>query len=280
MSATVSALLREGAERLREAGLEDARREARVLLAHACGLTATEMLTEPGRLVEPGAFRAAVVRRAAREPAALILGEQEFWSLRFAVSAGTLVPRSDSEAVVDAALGVMAPGPGRMLDLGTGTGCLLLAVLSERPDAWGLGLDLVPGAAALARQNARTLGLDGRAAFGVADWDAALGGAPGFDLVLSNPPYIRRGEIAGLMPEVAGWEPGSALDGGEDGLDAYRRIVAGLPRVLRAGGFAVLEAGAGQAAEVASLAEAAGLRAVGMRRDVSGIERACVFQRL
>ena len=272
---TTAELLRLGAERLRRAGIGEPRREARILLAHAAGLTATALLTDPSRVLDPAPFTALLARRAAGEPVALVLGFQEFWSLRFAVTPDTLVPRADSETVVEAALAL--PPPAAVLDLGTGTGCLLLAVLSERPEAWGLGIDRVPAAAGLARRNARDLCLAHRAAFAAGDWGAALDGR--FDLVLSNPPYVRQGDIADLMPEVANHEPLSALDGGPDGLDAYRHIVADLPRLLAPGGHAVLEIGEGQGPAVSALAGSARIETVDLRRDLSGTQRACVLRR-
>ena len=160
-----------------------------------------------------------------------------------------------------------------MLDLGTGTGCLLLAVLSGLPAATGVGIDINPAAAALARRNARALGLP--ACFLAGDWGMALSG--GFDLVLANPPYIEAAAIAALMPEVAMYEPVAALDGGADGLDAYRAILADLPRLLAPGGIAVLELGQGQGLAVASLAAAAGLAWRGARTDLGGIQRAAVL---
>ena len=275
---TVREALRRGAERLAAAGIPDPRREARLLLSHAARLPPAALLRDPERPVDaPGAgdaFDAHIARRAGREPLALILGRQEFWSLSFAVSPATLIPRPDSEAVVEAALAAHPDpaAPLRVLDLGTGTGCLLLAVLHERPAAWGAGVDLSPDAARLAARNAGALGLAARSAFVCADWDAPLRGR--FDLVLSNPPYVETAAIAGLMPEVAGHEPARALDGGADGLAAYRRIVARLPALLAPGGVAVLELGEGQSGSVGALAAAAGLPRQETRRDLAGIARA------
>ena len=215
-----------------------------------------------------------LARRAAREPLAYVVGWQEFWSLRFAVSPATLIPRADSETLIEAALAARPAGVRRILDLGTGTGCLLLAALSEYPEAFGVGVDRCPGAAALAARNAAALGLADRAAILCGHWADALDAR--FDLVLSNPPYVARAEIATLMPEVARFEPATALDGGADGLDAYRRILADLPRLLQPGGAAILELGAGQRAAVAALA--APLGTVSWRRDLGGIERAMLIQ--
>ena len=250
--------------------------DARLLLAHVLDLDQATLLRDRDRPIDPARFQALLQRRAAREPVALILGRQGFWSLDLAVSADTLIPRGDTETLVEAALAAR-PGPiRRVLDLGTGTGCLLLAVLSERPDSFGIGVDRAPGAASLAARNARALGLAGRAAMVCADWAAPLVGT--FDLVLSNPPYIPAAEIAGLMPEVAGFEPRTALDGGRDGLDAYRTLLAALPRLLAPDGLAVFELGLGQAGPVTTLAAEAGFRTA-LRRDLNGVDRALLLEK-
>ena len=274
---TAAELLAGAAGALAEAGVEAPRREARLLLAHATGLGQAALLRDlHAPLAAPG-FAAMVRRRAAREPLARIVGRQGFWTLDLEVSADTLIPRADSEAVVEAALAACAGQPvRRVLDLGAGTGCLLLAVLAERPEAWGLGVDRSEGAARLARRNAAALGMAGRAAFLCADWAAPLAGR--FDLVLSNPPYIPGGDIAGLMPEVSRHEPRRALDGGPDGLDAYRRILAALPGLLLPGGVAALELGAGQASAVRSLAAAQGLALASLHDDLNGIARALALR--
>ena len=270
--------LRNGAETLRIAGIEAPRLEARLLLAHALGISREDLLREPHRPVATNAYDALIARRASHEPLALILGRREFWSLDFAVSSATLIPRPESETLIEAALAAL-PDRGAVrsvLDLGTGTGCLLLAALSEFPAAFGVGVDRVPEAAALAAGNAAALGLAGRAAFLAGDWAAALVGT--FDLILSNPPYIATGDLAGLMPEVVGHEPLSALDGGTDGGDAYRRIVADLGRLLADGGVAIVELGAGQAEAVSALAGAVGFRTE-LRTDLGGIPRALLLRR-
>jgi release factor glutamine methyltransferase len=278
---TVGAFLCRAGQRLRAAGIEGPRLEARLLLGHATGLSAEELLRDPRRPVPPEAaarFAELLRRRLDREPVAHLLGEREFWSLRFAVSPATLVPRPDSETLIDAAIEAF---PDRaavraILDLGTGTGCLLLAALTEFPAATGLGLDRAGAAAALAAANARRLGLAGRARFVVGDWAAPLAGR--FDLVLCNPPYIESDSIPSLAPEVARHEPASALDGGRDGLDAYRAVLAALPGLLApAGGRAVLELGRGQRGAVEALARGAGLRPLGCRADLGGVERALVL---
>ncbi len=278
---TVGAFLCQAGQMLRAAAIESPRHEARLLLGHAMDATTETLLRDPRAPVPPEAaarFRAALAARLAATPVAHILGRQGFWTLDLAVSPATLIPRPDSEALVEAALGLFPDpaAPLRVLDLGTGTGCLLLAVLAERPRAFGIGVDLVPGAAALAAANARRNGLAGRAAFLAGNWSDALAGR--FDLVLSNPPYIETAAIAGLMPEVARHEPRSALDGGADGLDAYRRLAAILPGLLGPGGAAVLELGAGQRPAVEALAREGGLVPLGCRLDLGGIERALVLR--
>ena len=273
-TAPIAQALRDGALILRAAGIDNPAREARLLLAHALGRAPADLLRDSGDTIDRAAFDRLVERRAGNEPMAFILGHQEFWSLDFLVSPATLIPRPDSETIVQAAFDL--PPPGRVLDLGTGTGCLLLSVLHERPRAFGVGVDLSPDAAKLAAVNARRLGLDARAAFLCVVWAAALAGP--FDLILSNPPYIEADTIAGLMPEVANHEPRSALDGGTDGLDAYRTIVGALPALLTPDGAAVLELGIGQAQSVAALAHAIGFGAE-TRTDLGGIERALILQR-
>lgn len=275
---SVGTLLCQGGRALREAGIDNPRMEARWLLAHTLDTTAEALLRDPHAAVaerEAAGFHAALARRAAREPLALITGRVGFWTLELEVSADTLIPRADTETLVEAVLesGIT---PRRVLDLGTGTGALLLAVLAEFPEATGVGVDVRPGAAALAARNAARNGMAARAAFLAGDWGTALSAR--FDLVLSNPPYIASAEIAGLMPEVARHEPASALDGGADGLDAYRLICASLPGLLVADGLAVLELGVGQAGPVEALARAAGLVPRGLRADLSGIPRAILLE--
>lgn len=275
---SVGAFLCQAGQMLRAAAIENPRLEARLLLAHAMGSTTEALLRDPRAPVPPDAiprFRSALDQRLARLPMARILGHAGFWTLDLEVGPETLIPRADSETLIEAALesGIT---PRRILDLGTGTGCLLLAALSEFPAAWGLGLDLRPEAAALAARNAARNALAARAAFVVGDWAAALGG--GFDLILSNPPYIERAAIPGLMPEVAAHEPATALDGGPDGLDAYRILARELPRLLAPGGLAVLELGEGQGPAVSALARAEGLVVAGLKSDLGGIGRALMLK--
>jgi release factor glutamine methyltransferase len=267
---TVAAALRRGADRLARVA-DSPRHEARMLLAHALGVGQADLLRDGQREIDCGVFDRLLDRRVSREPMAMILGHQGFWTLDLLVSPATLVPRADTETVVEAVLRDVARPAARILDLGTGTGCLLLALLVEFPAAFGIGVDRVPAAAALARANALRNGLIGRSDFVVADWTDPLRGW--FDVIVSNPPYIPSGDIPGLMPDVALYEPASALDGGADGYDAYRTIILRLGSLLAPDGLAVLELGAGQANYVGELAGAAGFTAR-FHRDLAGIERA------
>ena len=277
---SVGAFLCQAGQVLRAAGVDSPRHEARLLLAHAMGCREEDLLRDaraPVPAAAAQAFGALLKRRAAREPVAHLLGQAGFWTLTLEVSLATLIPRGDSETIVEAALAAFESPGGirRVLDLGTGTGALLLAVLAECPGASGVGVDVSPAAAALGARNARANGLGDRAAFVCGDWAEALSGR--FDLVLSNPPYIETAAVPRLMPDVARYEPALALDGGADGLDAYRRLVAALPGLLAPDGRAVFEIGQGQREAVEALARRAGLRPVGARRDLGGIDRAVIL---
>lgn len=280
---SVAALRRELAAALAEAGIADADRDARLLLAEALSCAPGDLLLRadaPVPEAEARAARAFAARRAAGEPVARIRGRREFWSLDFLLSPDTLVPRPDTETLVEAALAACPErdAPLRILDLGTGTGAILAALLAERPRAFGLGVDRSEGAARTARDNLVRNGLGGRAQVMVGDWGAALAGR--FDLVVSNPPYITSAEMTELPVEVRRYDPRLALEAGADGLDAYRVITAGLPRLLAPGAVAVLELGAGQEAAVAGLARNAGLLIDGpARRDLAGTPRALVARR-
>jgi release factor glutamine methyltransferase len=279
---TVEAWLGRAATLLAEAGVEEPRLEARLLLAGAAGWPPESIFARRGeRLAEETARRAAAMldRRRRRQPSAQILGRREFWGLEFEVTPDVLDPRPDTETLVAAALGRIGnqAAPLRVLDLGTGTGCLLLAILNELPDAHGLGVDLSPAAVRLAGANAERLGLSGRARFATGDWGGGLDEE--FDVILSNPPYIPSGEITGLQPEVAQWEPRLALDGGADGLDAYRRLALDLPRLLHPAGFAAVEVGSTQAAAVGSICARSDLRLLDCARDLAGRERCLLLAR-
>ena len=280
---TVGFFLCRAGQHLRAAAIDTPRLEARLLLAHAMECRQEDLLRDPRAAVPPPPPPASAICCAAGWTTCrsrICWASRNSGRCRFAVSPATLIPRADSEALVEAALEAFPDRAAvrRVLDLGTGTGCLLLAALSEFPAATGLGLDRVAAAAVLARGNAGRLGLAGRAAFAVADWAAPIAGR--FDLVLSNPPYIESGAIPGLMPEVARHEPASALDGGMDGLDAYRAIAAALPGLLAPGGRAVLELGQGQQAAVEAIAAAQGLRSLGCRADLGGVPRALILAKI
>lgn len=269
-------VVREAENRLVNARIETAKLDARLLVQSAFGKTREDMLINPfERAREPwlAQARAMVRRRERGEPVSRILGRREFWSLEFLISPATLDPRPDTEAVVEAALAQIEDrrAPLRVLDLGVGSGCLLLALLSELPAAAGVGMDIEAGAASTARRNAERLGLWERAVFCVGNWADTLDAR--FDLVVANPPYIPSGDIRWLPVEVRGFDPYMSLDGGHDGLGAYRAIAQQLPRLLTPTGTAHLELGAGQAEDIAEIMREAGLKVVAVRHDLAGIER-------
>ncbi len=268
----IAAALRDATQRL-EVASDTPRLDAEVLMAHALGVERQALLLDPARFALPGSFAALVARRAAHEPVAYIIGWREFWSLRLAVGPGVLIPRPDSETLIDAASAHFAgTPPQRILDLGTGPGTLLLAALSEFPQATGLGVDASDTALSYARTNAEALGLSDRAAFQYGDWGDGL--SDRFDLILCNPPYIAATEK--LMADVADYEPGAALFAGEDGLFDYRRILPELPSILAARGVAIVEIGATQYTAVTQLAAAAGF-SVRCRQDFGGRDRALIM---
>jgi release factor glutamine methyltransferase len=279
---TIGAALDAAAASLARAGVDSPRLDARVLLAHALGEPPDAIRLRAGAALAPAArarFDALLARRAAREPVAYIVGHKEFWSLRFAVSPAVLIPRPDSETLIEAALALFPARDARLrvADLGTGSGCLLLAFLHERPRATGVGIDASAAALAIAAANAAALGLAARAAFRHADWADGVGER--FELVLCNPPYIPQSEIAGLAPDVRDHEPGTALAAGADGLDAFRVLARCLPAALAADGMALIEVGAGQADQAESCLIRSGLRAVSRRRDLAGVERCLILGR-
>lgn len=269
---SVSAARKAIALALKRGGVAEFTFEARILIEDLAG--------GEDRLDEAAAARLnrALTRRLAGEPLWRTLGAREFWGLSFALSQGTLEPRPDSETLIEAALIHLAMRrhePLRVLDLGTGTGCLLIAALREFPQATGLGIDLSADAVTTATGNAARNGVAGRAAFRQGHW--VDGVAERFDLILSNPPYIASNEIAGLDRGVREHDPLLALDGGPDGLTAYRALAAALPDRLKPGGHAIMEIGAGQEAAVVALMERAGLRHLDSRLDLGGHIRALVF---
>jgi release factor glutamine methyltransferase len=260
----VNDLLRDAVERLRSSGIESSRAEARLLWE--CAQTTGED------------FEMLLQRRLAREPIAYITGHKEFWSLYFEVGPGVLVPRPETETLVDVALHELpdAAPPYRILDLGTGSACLLVALLKEFPNATGFGIDSSDAALSWGRRNTTQQGMSGRCELSQLDWVGAQGT---FDLIVSNPPYIRSSHIAALAPDVQNYEPREALDGGRDGLDAYRTLVPVLRRNLKRDGLALLEIGAGQHHMVRGILESQGLTLGRIEPDLAGIPRCVVVRR-
>jgi release factor glutamine methyltransferase len=272
----------ETARRLREAGIETPELDARLLLCHAADLSHEAAIARAGETLRPEAaarLDRAITRRLKREPVARITGSREFYGREFRLGPAALDPRPDTETLIEAALAIVEERAARdrpltLLDLGTGTGCILLTLLAELPRARGIGTDISQAALALAATNARRLGVAPRAAFIAADWLDGISGT--FDLIVANPPYLAASEIESLAPEVSAYDPRLALDGGEDGLDAYRRIAAGAPRALAANGRLIVEIGAGQAEAVKEIFAAAGLVFAKLRHDLSGRARVVV----
>jgi release factor glutamine methyltransferase len=265
----------------RRANLDAAELDARILVGSVLGLDLTGLIAAAARILnrdEAERLEGFARRRIAGEPVARIIGLKEFWGMPLRLSPATLVPRPDTETVVEAALEILRAesrrdSPLRIADLGTGSGAILLALLSELPDAFGVGTDVSGAALWTARDNARRLGFAARAAFVACDYAAALSGP--FDLIVSNPPYIRSAQIASLDAEVRDHDPHRALDGGFDGLDAYRLIVPQASRLLAPGGAIVMEVGHGQSGDVQGLLTAAGVTPAGSpKSDLAGIRRA------
>jgi release factor glutamine methyltransferase len=281
---TVETARRKLTARLRFGSIDSPELDARILVGAVAGLDLTGVIAAAGRLLtsdEAMRLEALVRRRLAGEPVARLLGTKEFWGLPLQLSAATLVPRADTETVVELALEILraAPDPeraGRIADLGTGSGAILLALLFELPDAFGVGTDISEDALRTARANAAELGLQRRTAFVACSYAAALSAT--FDLIVSNPPYIRSSEIAGLAAEVRDHDPLAALDGGTDGLDAYRALIPQSVRLLAPRGVLVVEAGHDQSGDIEGLMTDSGLTLerppkvdlAGVRRAVSG----------
>jgi release factor glutamine methyltransferase len=276
---TIAGARRTWAAKFRDCGIESPDLDARILIGHALDLGHEALAAAAARelsAAEQNAIAALARRRLAREPVARIVGFKEFWSLRLRIAAATLVPRPETETVVEAALDAIEQRGGRyrplrIADLGTGSGAILLALLSELPQAFGVGGDLNAAALAVARDNATRLGLR-RVSFVACNMAAALRGP--FDVIVSNPPYIASADICGLAPEVRDFDPCAALDGGPDGLSFYRTIAAAAPTLLAPDGALVVELGAGQADAVAALFATAGLAPARPRADLNGVPRA------
>lgn len=272
------------AEQFRAVNLDTPELDARILVGHALSLDHAGLAVAGERVLgsdQKKAIVAMAARRVTHEPVARIVGSKEFWSLNLRIDSSTLVPRPETETVVETALAAIdADGLRgqslRIADLGTGSGALLLALSSELPAAFGVGTDINIHALGVARDNARQLGLQ-RTAFIACDMDTALAGV--FDLVVSNPPYIASADIAGLPPEVRHFDPPQSLDGGPDGLDYYRAIAATVPGLLRPGGSVVVELGAGQASAVMELFRSAGLATASPRNDLNGVPRVLLARR-
>jgi release factor glutamine methyltransferase len=283
---TIGAARRALAQAFRAAGLDSPELDAHVLVGYALGLNRTALLSNTDRklnAVEADTIAALKARRLAREPIARITGRKEFWSLEFAVTPATLVPRPETETVVEAALATVdangsRAAPLRLLDLGTGSGVLLVALMSELPHAVGIGTDMSRAALAAARANAARHGVGDRAHFVASDFGAALAGS--FDVVVANPPYVASGTIAALAPEVRDHDPALALDGGSDGLAAYRAIAADIGRLLAPSGMLVTELGAGQCKAVARLFAERGLVIRCTVNDFAGIPRALTVNKM
>lgn len=273
---TVAEAIRQAARALDRAGVPDAATDARRLMAHALGLAPDRLLlVQADRLGDVAAelFARQVEERRRRRPLAQIVGSRLFWGRDFLVTEDVLDPRPETETLVAEAL---AGRFSSVLDLGTGSGCLLVTLLAERPGASGAGTDVSEAALAVARANARRHGVEGRARWQRADWLAGVEGR--FDLIVSNPPYVAAGEMAGLEPEVRLWEPRLALTDGGDGLSAYRAILSDAARVLAPGGRVMVEVGASQAPEVLALGRALGWGAAETRPDLDGRARLCLFR--
>jgi len=282
-SGTLGAAVAEAARRLSEVGIDSARLDARVLAVYVLGVEPAAVFGHPEMALseqQQQHLESLVARREIHEPVAHLVGEREFWSIALAVTRDTLVPRPETETLIEAVLDRIPERnqPLQILDLGTGSGCLLLALLSELPEATGLGIDASEPALAVARENARCLGFEGRAEFSTGHWGEGLerNRAGAFQIIVSNPPYIAAGDIDGLMPEVARFDPRLALDGGADGLNCYREMIPGIPRLLTSDGIFAVEIGDGQDRAVSDLVSKVDLQVIEVKEDLSRIGRCVV----
>lgn len=278
-------LARDAVARLVAAGVPDPGRDAELLLLHVLGTTRARLHADPGRPVEAGAarvFQEMVARRAARVPIQHLTGTQEFWSLPFEVTPDVLIPRPETEHLIEAFLALPGPEAPLVVDLGTGSGILAIVAARERPAARVFATDLSPAALVLAARNAARHGVSERTTFAGGDLYAALAGhglEGRVDVILANPPYIPEADLEGLAPEVRDHEPRAALSPGPDGLAAHRRIARGAPEFLKPGGHLVVEIGLGQAAAARTLYDAAGFEVLAIRPDLAGIERILTARR-
>ena len=275
MNTEIAALTKTAAADFAGCAGGNARLEAELLLAHALGCNRLELLAhrETPTAAELERFQSMAARRAQCEPVAYIIGYQPFWDHDFLVSPQTLIPRQDTETLVEVALRRM-PDPGNILDLGTGTGCILLSLLAERPATTGVGLDVSIEALSLARKNALTMGLEKRCSFVESDWFAAVKDKKDhFAAIVANPPYIPSIDVGELMADVRNFEPKLSLDGGRDGLSCYRTIINAAPDFLEENGLLAVEVGILQSNDVAAMCEAAGLKEIEITRDLPGVER-------
>lgn len=282
---TFGEAVRAVADRLGDVGINTTRLDARLLVAHGAGAPPETALTHPERILDDTTrdrIAELLKRRVAREPMSHILGKREFWSMPLVVTPDTLTPRPDTECLVEAVLdswwGQERGEPASVLDLGTGSGCILLAIVSEISGATGVGVDVSEAAIAVAQQNAERNELSGRVQFAAGDWFEPVEGP--FDLIVSNPPYIETDEIAALEPEVADYEPLTALDGGPDGLEPYRRICADAVAYLAPSGIVGFEIGSTQAESVKALMLEAGLTNPRIIKDLAGLDRVVLATRV
>ena len=280
-AATRRAALKEAVLLMKAAGVDTPVLDARLIVQHALGISWDTLYLKDDQSLageEKAQLETELSRRAAHEPVSRIVGRRHFWTLDLAVSPDTLDPRPDTESLIETVIQAIPDRtqPLRFLDLGTGTGAILLALLAEYPNATGLGIDRSEGALEVARTNADSHDLSLRVAFSAGDWAEGVEGP--FDVIVSNPPYIESGHLPGLPPEVRDHDPPLALDGGSDGLDAYRAIIPAVPALLGPGGLAIFEIGEGQGDGVTRIAREQGLAPVGTRKDLGGIERALSFK--
>jgi len=275
MQTAMAALLKTTADMFAAGGIDTARLDAEILLAHVLDCTRLELSAHSKQFTssELEKYSAMTARRAKGEPVAYITGIQPFWNHDFLVNAQTLIPRQDTETLVEIALKQL-PYAGRVLDLGTGNGCILLSILQERPAFSGMGLDISSEALAVARKNAGNMGLENRVTFAESNWFSALGASTEpFNAIVANPPYIASPDIEIVMPGVRDFEPMLALDGGPDGLAPYRVIASQAPKFLVSGGLLAVEVGVLQSNDVALMFEESGMKHVQITRDLPGVER-------